>query len=62
METSARVLVSVTAWICVTLIILAIIWITQLKVDFLGLLVVILILLGIPFVLTFALLGKEQQP
>jgi Na+/citrate or Na+/malate symporter len=58
-ETSARVLVSVTAWICVTLIILVIMWITQLKVDFLGLLIVILILLGIPFVLTFALLGKE---
>ncbi len=60
METSSsKVAIAVTAWICVTLIILAIMWITQLKVDFLGLLIVILLLLGIPFVLTFALLGKE---
>ncbi len=59
MGISARALVSATAWICVTLIILAIMWITQLKVDFLALLMIILLLLGIPFVLTFALLGKE---
>ena len=60
MDMLLKGVVAATAWICVTLIILAVLWITQLNLDFFGLLIFVLILLAIPFVLTLALFAREM--
>ena len=60
MGTLLKGAVAATAWICVTLIIVAVLWITQLNLDFFGLLIFVLILLAIPFVLTLALFAREM--
>ena len=51
--------IAITSWICVTLIILLVLWITQLEIDFFGLIIFIVILYAMPFILSIYVLEKE---
>ncbi len=51
--------IAITSWICVTLIILLVLWITQLEVDFFGLIIFIVILYAMPFILSIYVLEKK---
>jgi len=51
--------IAITSWICVTLIILLVLWITQLEIDFFGLIIFIVILYAIPFILSIYVLEKK---